>query len=632
MTATASGANCTNISGATSSSYVLTSNDVGDTLRVVVTATSGGGSTPATSARTAVIQVIPAPANTTPPAISGTTTLGQTLSAAKGSWTGTPTSYSYQWRDCDTSGANCTNISGATSGSYVLTSNDVGGTLRVVVTATSGGGSTPATSAQTAVIQGLPAAPTNTTLPSISGTTTQGQTLTGAKGSWTGTPTSYSYQWRDCDTSGANCTNISGATSSTYTVTSNEVGDTLRVVVSATNSGGSTPATSSQTAIVQAPAVQPPANTAAPAISGTLTQGQSLTTGNGSWSGSPTSYSYKWQDCDSSGANCSNISGAASNTYALTANDVGHTIRAVVTAANAGGSTPATSAATAVVASSGSGSGSGGGSTQSNCINQLVTCGFPDPSSGNVGVPSGTKLTTVNGNVTLSTPGQVYSGFAVNGTITVSANNVTIKDVQVTCGGCSYGIQVGSSTGTLVEDSTVSGTNSGCGRVAEAIGNNGITVERVYVYYAATAVNGGNDDISDSYLITNAYCSGDHTEPILAADGNDHETINHNVLLNPNNQTADIDAGGPWGPLVNVSITNNIMAGGDYPLEIGCPGDKASNIVIKNNRITRVYFANGGQYGVSGVDPNNTSWSNNFWDDTLGQISMSPGGSGCPVG
>ena len=97
----------------------------------------------------------------------------------------------------------------------------------------------------------LPAPPTNTTPPTISGTAKQGQTLTASNGSWTNSPTSFSYQWQRCDSAGANCAPISSATASTYALTSNEVGFTVRVAVTASNAGGSSsPASSSQTAVV----------------------------------------------------------------------------------------------------------------------------------------------------------------------------------------------------------------------------------------------------------------------------------------------------------------------------------------------------------------------------------------------
>lgn len=99
----------------------------------------------------------------------------------------------------------------------------------------------------------------------------------------------------------------------------------------------------------------PPSSTALPTISGAAgaagpQTGQTLTASTGSWSEGPTSYAYQWERCDSTGANCANVSGATSSTYLVGSADVGYTIRVAVTAANsAGASAPATSTATAVV-------------------------------------------------------------------------------------------------------------------------------------------------------------------------------------------------------------------------------------------------------------------------------------------
>ncbi len=342
----AKGEACGEIPAATGSSYGLGPSDIGDTLRVVVTAKNSVASTPATSAASPVIAAEP-PSNTEPPKISGTARDGQTLSASTGTWHGSPPlSYAYQWKLCNAKGESCEAILGATSSSYLLGHGDVGDTLRVTVTASNGAGPASATSEATGIVE--PLAPSNTELPAISGIARDGQTLSTSTGSWEGTPPlSYTYQWKSCNAKGEGCTNISGATNSTYTLGHSDVATTLRVVVTATNTAKSVPAASEATGVVEA---LKPANTALPVISGTAEEGQTLSATTGSWEGTPTiSYAYQWQDCDSLGESCMNISGATESSYKLDASDVGSTVRMVVTASNTGGFASASSEATAVV-------------------------------------------------------------------------------------------------------------------------------------------------------------------------------------------------------------------------------------------------------------------------------------------
>ncbi len=90
----------------------------------------------------------------------------------------------------------------------------------------------------------------NTRLPTVSGTPAIGQKLSAAAGSWTGSPTSFAYQWQRCDAAGAACTSIPGATGQTYAVAEVDLGSTLRVAVTARNSAGSVAATSAPTSVV----------------------------------------------------------------------------------------------------------------------------------------------------------------------------------------------------------------------------------------------------------------------------------------------------------------------------------------------------------------------------------------------
>ncbi len=108
-------------------------------------------------------------------------------------------------------------------------------------------------SANEAVTATFSSVPVNTGLPLISGTPYSGQTLKTTAGSWTASPTSYTYQWEDCNSSGEECTSIEGATGTEYTLTGADIGHTVRVVVIAHNaSGASAPAESAATAVVTA--------------------------------------------------------------------------------------------------------------------------------------------------------------------------------------------------------------------------------------------------------------------------------------------------------------------------------------------------------------------------------------------
>ena len=465
---------------------------------------------------------------------------------------------------------------------------------------------------------------------------------------------SYTYQWQDCDSTGANCTNIGGATSSSYTLTIADVGHTIRAVVTASNAAGSASTSSVQTAMVTGVPPAPPSNTALPQVSGTTTQGGTLTTTTGSWSGSPTAFTYAWQDCNSSGGSCTIIRGASSNTYTLGSGDVGLTIRVVVTASNAGGSASATSAQTATVAAAASGSGS-------------VPCALTHAAGADgtnscwathTGVQNGTgyseaqilagqsTLTHVMGDQTIKTPGAVISNEWISGCVAIDASNVTIKNSLIypsghNCSGGAGGSQAsavndgqGSSTptGTLIEDTTVDGNNA----VGDQYGVSLIHGECLqcnvlgFAKNFSTGVNTAGDPaiFQDSYshdLSSNDQCA--HADGFFIESGA-YITIEHSYSiidhLGTNCVNGAIDSGGSWGPPSHETITNTYMEGSvngqDWHGACGESSMQLTNDAFSNNEK--------GSGPWLSIDAGNV-WSGNYTAESPSTGYPAPGPGNC---
>ena len=196
--------------------------------------------------------------------------------------------------------------------------------------------------------------PVNAGLPTIGGTVRQGETLTANPGSWGGAvPITYAYQWQQCDSSGTGCASISGATSATYVPVAGDVGKTLVIRVTATNTDGSAQAFSAATAQV-APPNSAPAATTQPNPTGTAQEGQTVTVDNGSWNGTtPITFTYAWQRCTPGTGSCSFITGATTAAYVIVTADVGFQLRAEVIATNSIGTSSVFSNLTAIVVAKG---------------------------------------------------------------------------------------------------------------------------------------------------------------------------------------------------------------------------------------------------------------------------------------
>ena len=290
------------------------------------------------------------------PTITGTATVGQTLTAVT---TGimdadglTNVSYTYQWIRVDGTDAD---ISGATSITYTLVGADLGKTIKVTVSFTDDA-SNPETLTSTATAAVAAAANTPATgAPAITGAAQVGQTLTAGTTAIMDAnglnSVNYMYQWIRVD--GGAETNISGATSITYTLVGADLGKTIKVKVSFTDDA-SNPETLTSTATTAVAAAANTPATGAPAITGAAQVGQTLTAGttaimdaNGLTS---VSYTYQWIRVATDNTE-TNIASATASTYTLVAADQGTTIKVKVSFTDdASNAETLTSAATAAVA------------------------------------------------------------------------------------------------------------------------------------------------------------------------------------------------------------------------------------------------------------------------------------------
>jgi hypothetical protein len=327
------GKECKNISGASEATYLITAADLSATIRANVTGSNSSGTGSEVSAASKAIAEAKV-ANVSVPTLSGKNQVGSALEASTGSWSGSgPLEFAYEWQRCSSSGKECKGIEGASKVNYTLQSADGRKTVRVVVTATGALGSATASSTTQSI---LPEKSTNTTSPAISGTQLVGNTLTASPGEWTPEPDKFSYQWQRCSEEGSGCFNLEGQTKATYTPQYEDREKTLRVRVTAENTGESeSPAAFS--AVTSVISSSYPTILEAPILSTTEPVAeQEVSTTPGVWSGIPTiSYSYQWQHCFYPFSfDCFDIPGATESSYVPEETYAGQNLRVEVRATN----------------------------------------------------------------------------------------------------------------------------------------------------------------------------------------------------------------------------------------------------------------------------------------------------------
>jgi hypothetical protein len=275
---------------------------------------------------------------------------------------------------------------------------------------------------------------------------------------------------------------------------------------------------------------------------------------------------------------------------------------------------------------------------QTNCAAVPSKCGFPDGT--NSGVPKGTALKSVPGQVSRGTGwhfdsrgwvevdgnGAVLSGLSMPYNVKVTASNVTLTHDQIVTGG-TYGVSLADTTGVTITNSTISGLNATTGRLDYAISDpegtsTGMVIKSNNISDFRCGVSVTTGLIANNYIHDPGYISGDHTNGIIGDGGTQQMTMTHNTIFNSLTQTdaITINTSTVPGPVTNKVIENNLLAGAGYPIYGGAGfGHTTSGILIENNRFGQQYYPKSGEFGpvlnfvASGAG---NVWSGNVWDST----------------
>lgn len=271
--------------------------------------------------------------------------------------------------------------------------------------------------------------------------------------------------------------------------------------------------------------------------------------------------------------------------------------------------------------------GGGGGNTGSSCALPK----YPDATC--TGVPVGTALTAVSGDLTVTTDNAVVSGKNVSGCIEVMAVGVTVKNSKAKC--------IETANNTRARDPanprlTIQDSEVDCGNKlgSTAIGDRNINVYRTNIHGCENGFDMDSDSIiQDSYIhdLFNSTSGDPHTDGLQSGVGS-NLTINHNTFYG-------FDAGCKWpnngscngtsavnifnaasGPAVHdTTVSNNLLAGGAYTLY--CPRVSTSNFKITGNHFSTIYSPKVGEYGPSS-DCSNETQSGNVYQESGAALTL----------
>ncbi len=232
--------------------------------------------------------------------------------------------------------------------------------------------------------------------------------------------------------------------------------------------------------------------------------------------------------------------------------------------------------------------------------------GWPDAT--NTGIPAGVTLTS-SGNLVITKAGTVISGLDIKGTVYINAPNVTLIDCKITAASFAV-VQIAQGvTGAVVQNCEINGVGT------NNDGSNGISGQGTFIgnniYNVENGINvTGSSVIQDNYIHDLKASGSPHYDGIQIDGGVSNVTISHNTIINPWGQTSAIMIDNYFGSISNITVNNNLLAGGGYTIydDGHFNSNPITGVSITNNHIKA------GQYGATNFNGTNPVYTGNIND------------------
>jgi Ca2+-binding RTX toxin-like protein len=261
------------------------------------------------------------------------------------------------------------------------------------------------------------------------------------------------------------------------------------------------------------------------------------------------------------------------------------------------------------------------------------------PNAANTGVPVGITLTTVtpttplptgvtinrSGDLIVNAPGVVLSGLDIKGSVYINASNVTLINSKVTGGG-DYVVKIASGvTGTVIQNSTISGGPS------SPEGSKGIAGSGTFIANNISNVEDGifllgdkNTLIQDNYIHDLKATLSPHYDGIQIEGSVSNVIIRHNTIINDYGQTSAVMIDNYFGPISNITVDNNLLVGGGYTIYVDAQftGGSITGVLITNNHMGT------GSYGITNFNRASPVYTGNVNDGWSIADDLENGGDG----